>query len=188
MNDAEWDSMQSVWQDGSGPLPDVLRRARAAARRRSLDNFAGLTMIVGGFALSTFLITRGRYHDAAIGWLDLVFTLTLLAGFLWIQRGVITGGLENPRDAVAFLERRIRAERRGSLFAPPVFLGLLIGAGYYSHTAIDEGGWPLRIFMIVLLTVGTGFLLALPWSVHRRTARELDDLHRWRAWMDEQQL
>lgn len=188
MSDREWESLQAAWQDGSGPLPDVRTRARAAARRHRFDNVAGLAMIAAGFGISTFLITRGRYHDEIIGWLDLAFTITILVGFVWIQRGVTARGVESPRDALSFLERRIRAERRGALFAPPVYLGLLAAAGYFSHEAIDEGGWPLRLFMIVLLGIGTAFLLALPWLVHRRTARELADLARWRAWLEEEQL
>ncbi|HVO30437.1 MAG TPA: hypothetical protein VMV18_06865 [bacterium] len=188
MSDAEWDSWQSAWKGATGPLPDVRARARAMARRHRLDNLGGLGMILFGFGVSIWLIASGRRHDTIIGIIDLAFCITILAGFFWIQRGVGAPRIGNPRDALAFLERRIRAERRGAWFGAPAYLLLFAFAGSISHQAVDDLDWPVRLFVTIVLVLGLSLTAALPWIVYRRTRAQQDEVVRWRAWLDEQHL
>ena len=188
MSDSEWEAWQSTWKGADGPLPDVRARAGAAARRQRIDNVAGLAMIVAGFGISGYLITSGLRHDARIGWMDLVFTMSILVGFLWIQRGLRRDRIGTPRDAIAFLERRLRAERSASLFAPPLYLALLIAASWESYAVTDASAWVARAVTAAVLVVGGAVTLAMPLLVRRRTRREEAEIAAWRRWLDEQQL
>ena len=188
MSDSEWSGWESSWKGAGGPLPDVRSRARAAAWRQRADNIAGLAMVVIGFAISAVLIGGASRHEARIGWMDLVFTVTILLGFLWIQRGLRGDRIGTPRDAVAYLEHRLRVERRAAKFAPPIYFALLVAASWESYAVTDASLWVARAVTAAVLVVGSAVTLAVPLLVRRRTRREEKEIAAWRRWLDEQQL
>ena len=188
MTDTEWNAWQESWRGANGPLPAIGARTRTAGRRHRLDAVFGVVMIFLGLVISILLV-KGQPHEKVIGWLDLAFVVAIAIGFIWIERGAKSYPLASPRDALAFLERRIRAERRGARFAPALYLCLLVAVtGYEAVGAIRASDGIGLVLAGAILVVGSAVTLAVPWLVRRRVDQQQAEVNRWRRWLDEQNL
>lgn len=190
MSDAEWDSWQSSWKGAAGPLPDVRSRARREARLHRLAN-AGFFVLVAIALSALFPVYRDRSAAVhAVGWIILAFFGAMSIGYLAIQRGIGAHRLGNPRDALAFLERRLRVERLTAHLVRWAYTGLFIAFVLVFPAIVEKHEAPrleMAIsysFMLVVFAV----TFSAPWWVERRNRRHRDEIDRWRRWMDEQQL
>jgi FtsH-binding integral membrane protein len=190
MIDAEWDSWQSSWTGATGPLPDVRARARREARLHRLANLAFfLLLAIGVVAVVPVLFDRSEIVRQ-IGWTDIAFCVAMAAGYLWIQRGIRPRDAGNPRDAIAFLERRLRVERRVAQLVRWVHVALcLVGLVLFPRLTATHEAPRLELtiifaFMFILFAA----TFSAPWWVGRRNLRQQEEIDRWRRWMDEQHL
>ena len=190
MSDAEWDSWQSTWVGGSGPLPDVRARARQEARRHRRTNVT-VFLLVGLAALGAvpaFATHEDIVH--VIGWGILAFCVAMSLGFVAIQRGIGRPRVDNPREALAFLERRLRAERRVAHLARWVYVGVCLVGGISTQVLYAQSGSPVITRVLTLGWYVVLFVLTFsaPWWVARTARRREAEINRWREWMDEQNL
>jgi hypothetical protein len=189
MSDAEWQAWQASWQGATGPLPDIHARTRTRQRWHRVANLAFFAMMAAGLAGFGRLILLGPgLEDRVAGWVAVVFCVTLSIGFVWVQRGLDLRRTGNPRDAVAFLERRVRAEKRGAQLGRVCYVALAFAMGIQVQWMLAEAPWAARAFALACCATVLAFALAMPWWVRRRVARQEEEIVRWRKWMDEQQL
>jgi threonine/homoserine/homoserine lactone efflux protein len=190
MIDAEWDSWQSNWRGAAGPLPDVRARARSEVRLHRLGGvgFFGLIAV----ALATLVPVFADPSPAVrrIGWIIIAFCFAMSIGYVAIHRVPWPGKAGNPREALAFLERRLRVEQRtahlvrwvyAALFAAFwfVFPGVVAGHEAPRLEMAISGAWMLMVLAVTF---------SAPWWVARRNRRYAKEIAEWRSWMDEQAL
>lgn len=188
MSDTEWASWQRKWSGGEGPLPDIRGRARQETRSSRLAAIAFFFLIAAGLAGSVKALMDPRARIAGVT--AVAFCVSMLIGYVAIRRGVGARADDGPREALGFLERRLRAEQRIAHLVRWAYLGLCV-AGIlmfplmvrnHSHPGVE----------IVLSVTGMVFVAIVtftaPWWVARRNRRHQDEITRWKRWLDEQQL
>jgi hypothetical protein len=185
-----WESWQSTWTGASGPLPDVRATAEREARRHRRAIVTVLLLGAAGAmgATSAFAAPEGVVH--AIGWGIVAFCTALGAGFLVIQRGAGPSRLAGPRDALGFLERRLRAEHRAAHLARWVYLAACVSGGIATQILYQEHGSPLpvRVMTLGCFVFGIALTFTSPWWFGRIARRRQAEIDQWRRWMDEQNL
>lgn len=190
MNDDDWTAWQARWRGATGPLPDVRARAQKEARAHRWAQVAFFFLVAVGVAGSVpaFQAPEGAVH--AIGFLILAFCAAMAFGYLAIQRGGGARSEGGPRDALAFLERRLRVERLTAQLVRWVYLGLCACFVVLFPRLVETHELPgleMAIsFSFMAVTLAATF--SAPWWVARRNRPHLEELARWRQWMDEQQL
>jgi hypothetical protein len=190
MTDAEWSSWQSTWAGATGPLPDVRARAQREVRmhRRANVAFFLLAAIALSASVTTFTDPSGAVR--AVGWIVIAFIAAMSIGYLSIQRDIGLRRTGNPRDALGFLERRLRLERLTAHLVRWVYAGLCVAfVIVFPHVVAGHSRPRLEMvisfsFMFVSF-VGT---FSAPWWVARRNRRHQEEIDRWRHWMDEQHI
>lgn len=190
MSDAEWNLWQSNWTGATGPLPDVRARSLKEVRYHRLANVAFFLLVAVGLAGagSAFAATEGAVH--AIGWMIVAFCAAMSLGYIWIQRGIRLRSAGNPRDALAFLERRLRVERLAAQLVRWVYAGLCVAFVILFPRVVaghEAPGLEMAISFPGMLVVLVATFSA-PWWVARRNRRYQEEIDRWRRWMDEEHL
>jgi hypothetical protein len=190
MSDAEWDSWQSTWASGSGPLPDVRARAEQEARRHRRTNVT--VFLLAGIAALGAVPAFGAGEDIVhvIGWAVLAFSVAMILGFMAIQRGIGRPRVDNPREALGFLERRLRAELQVAHLARWVYVGVCLVGGISTQVLYARSGSPAstRVMTLGWYLVLFALTFSAPWWVARTARRREAEFDRWRHWMDEQNL
>lgn len=188
--DAEWNDWQSRWTGAAGPLPDVRDRARREIRAHRFASLAFFALV--GVILASWVYTLSIHEPAvgAIRWMILAFAAAMSIGYLLSRRGVAAGRAGNPREAIAFLERRLAVERRmahvvrwsyAAMFAGFVFVFPVLVARHERPTLEMAISYPWMA--LVLLAT-----FSAPWWVERCNRRHVEEIAQWRRWLDEQQL
>lgn len=185
-----WDSWQSTWAGASGPLPDVRARAQREASRHRRTNVTVLLLAAAASlgAVPAFAAPEAVVHT--IGWGILGFCAAMGIGFLLIQRGVGSWRFASPREALGFLERRLRAEARLAQLTRWVYLGFCLFGCIATQALYAEHGSPLSVRLMTLgcFFLGIALAVAAPWWFGRIVRRRRTELDQWRRWMDEQSL
>jgi len=185
-----WESWQAAWAGASGPLPDVQARAGHEARRHRRANLSVFLLLAVAAVGSIPAFTAPEDVVHWIGWGILGFCVAMGAGFVVIQRDVGPSRAAGPRQALEFLERRLRAELRVAHLARWVYLALGILGGVATQLLYVEHGSPLDVRLMTLgcYLFGVGLAFSAPWWFGRIARRRQAELDAWRRWMDEQSL
>ena len=190
MTDAEWSSWQANWAGATGPLPDVRARAAKEARSQRIGRIAffllcGVTLVS---AIPAFQDREPVVH--VIGWMVLAFFAAMLIGYLASHRGVDESRTGNPRDAVAFLERRLRAEQRMAQVVRWTYAALVVADFFIFPILVAHHERPQLEMAISYPWLALVLLVTFsaPWWVERRNRRHVEEIAEWRRWMDQQQL
>jgi hypothetical protein len=191
MTDAEWNSWQSRWTGAAGPLPDVRARARREARTHRAARAAFFLLIAGTLAVALPSMAAAPEPEAKwIAAICIAFFAAMAAAWLAAQRGLGGGGTGNPREALGFLERRLRAEARMAQAVRWVYAALCVAFLAVFPRLVSRHQKPLVEEMIaypwMLLVFAATF--SAPWWVERRNRKHRQELAEWRRWMDEQSL
>jgi hypothetical protein len=190
MTDVEWKSWQSTWAGATGPLPDVRARAQREVRLHRLASVAFALLVAIALAAASTTLTDSSSAVRAIGWTIIAFIAAMSIGYLSIQRGIGLRRTGNPRDAIGFLERRLRFERTTAHLVRWAYAGLCFAfvlifprlvAGHSAPRLEMAISFP-PMFVLFVVT------FSAPWWVARRNRRHLDEIDQWRRWMDEQHL
>jgi hypothetical protein len=125
-----------------------------------------------------------------IGALVVAFFVAMSIGYLLIQRGIALGRTGNPREALAFLESRLRFERLTAhlvrwVYAVLCIAFLLIFPQLVAH---HEKPWLEKAITYPCLALVLAVTFTAPWWVARRNRKHQEEIDRWRRWMDEQHL
>jgi threonine/homoserine/homoserine lactone efflux protein len=190
MTDPEWSSWQSAWAGATGPLPDVRARAQREIRLHRLANVAFFLLVATGLAASATTLTDPSWAVRTIGWMVMAFIAAMSVGYLSIQRGIDLRRTGSPRDALGFLERRLRVERLTAHLVRWAYAGLfLVFVIVFPHVVAGHSTPRLEIalsfssmFVFLVMT------FSAPWWVARRNRRHQEEIDRWRRWMDDQHL
>ncbi len=190
MTDAEWDAWQSSWRGATGPLPDVRARARKEARSQRLAGAAFFILVAATLpaAIPAFRDPSPAVH--AIGWTILAFFAAMSLGYLWVRRGIGASRAGNPRQAIAFLERRLRFERAFAHLVRWCYAGLFLAFVIVFPRVVERHEAPrleLAVSFAWMLAV-LAVTFSAPWWVARRNRSHHEEIDRWRRWIDEQQL
>jgi hypothetical protein len=191
MTDAEWTSWQSSWTDASGPLPDVHARTRKEVRVHRFANLTFFVLIAGTLALALPSMTAAPEPEVRwIGVLVVGFFAAMSIGYLLIQRGIALANTGNPREALAFLERRLRVERLTAHLVRWVYAVLCIAFLFIfpQLVAHHEKPWLEKAITYPWMALVLVVTFTAPWWVARRNRKHQQEIDRWRRWMDEQHL
>jgi hypothetical protein len=191
MTDSEWNSWQSSWTGATGPLPDVRARARKEVRVHRFANLTFFGLVVCTLALALPRMTAAPEPEVRwIGALVVTFFAAMSIGYLLIQRGIALGKTGNPREALAFLERRLRVERLTAHLVRWVYAGLCIAFLFIfpQLVAHHEKPWLEKAITYPWMALVFVVTFTAPWWVARRNRKHQEEIDRWRGWMDEQQL
>jgi hypothetical protein len=191
MTDPEWTSWQSSWEGASGPLPDVRARARREVRLHRLAKVAFFTLIAVTLALCLPAMAAASEPEVRwIGVLVAVFFAVTATVYLFIERGMALERTGHPREALAFLERRLRVERLTAHLIRWVYAGL--GAAFLfifpRLVAHHEKPWLEKAIAYAGLALTLAVTFSAPWWVARRNRRHREEIARWRRWLDDHQL
>ena len=191
MTDPEWNSWQSSWAGATGPLPDVRARARKEVRLHRFANLSFFALVAGTLALA--LPSVAAAPEPEVKWIGVVmvafFAVTSI-GYVLIQRGMALGKTGNPREALAFLERRLLVERLTAHLVRWVYAVLCIAflfifprlVAHHEKPRLEKAiSYP---WMALVLAV----TFTAPWWVARRNGKYQVEIDLWRRWMDEQQI
>jgi len=190
MGDHDWELWQSAWQGVNGALPDVKARASAASARHRLDSvLLAVVLGAGTIGAATGVATGGPATQLVCAG-NIAFTALFLAAYFLIQRDLGRARDSAPREAVAFLERRVRLERRTAQLARWMTLAMLaflfaFGDGTLPKSA--EMDVVRQLLLAGFVAVGV-ITFTAPWWVGWRLARYDAELARMRSWLDEQGL
>lgn len=190
MTDAEWSSWQSTWTGATGPLPDVRARAQREVRLHRLANVAFFLLVAIALTASRATFTDPSSAVRTIGWIVITFLAAMSIGYLSIQRDIGLRRTGNPRDALGFLERRLRVERLTAHLVRWAYAGLCLAfVIVFPHVVVGHTAPRLEMaisfsFMFVVLVV----TFSAPWWVARRNRHHQEEIERWRRWMDDQHL
>src|SRR5262249_29442966 len=111
----------------TGPLPDVRARAEREARSHRLAMVAYFALVAIALAASSEAFRAPEPEVRAIGWLILAFIGSMAIGHASIRRGVSARRIGPPRDALSFLERRLRVEHLAAHLVRWAYAGLCVG-------------------------------------------------------------
>jgi len=185
-----WEALQSTWAGGSGVLPDVRARAEHEARRHRRSGVSVFALLAGASlcTLPAFAAPEGVVH--LIGWAMLGFLAAMGVGFVVIQRGVGSPDVKGPREAIAFLERRLAGERRVAHLSRWVYLALCIVGTVLTQLLYVEHGSPLsvRLMTLACFVFGLTVTFTAPMWFGRIARRRQSEIDRWRGWVEEQNL
>ena len=190
MSDAEWNAWQSTWTGAAGPLPDVRARARREVRLHRLANAAFFLLVALALAAAVPAFAGASAEVRPVGWTIVAFFAAMTIGYLSIQRGIDLRRTGSPRDALAFLERRLLVERRAAQLVRWAYAGLCLVFVFVFPRMVARHEAPrleMAIsfsWMFVVLVV----TFSAPWWVARRNRRHQEEIDGWRRWMDEQRL
>lgn len=190
MSDAEWDAWQSTWTGATGPLPDVRARAQKEVRLHRLANVSFFLLVAIALAGAVPAFADASPEVRPIGWTIVAFFAAMTVGYVSIQRGMDLRRTGNPRDALAFLERRLRVERRAAQLVRWAYAGLCVVfvivfprmVARHEAPRLEMAisfSWMLVVFVVTF---------SAPFWVSRRNRRHQEEIDRWRRWMDEQRL
>jgi hypothetical protein len=190
VTDAEWNAWQSSWKGATGPLPDVRARALKEVRLHRLANAAFFLLVAVALAAGIPVFLDSASAVRRIGWMVLAFCAAMSIGYVSIQRGIGHGNVGNPRDALAFLERRLRVERLTAQLVRWVYLGLFVAfvilfPGVIAKHEAPELEMAISYSWMIVVFAAT---FSAPWWVARRNRRYQAEIDGWRRWMDEQHL
>jgi hypothetical protein len=191
MTDSEWTSWQSSWTGATGPLPDVRARARKEVRVHRFANLTFFALVAGTLALALPSMTAAPEPEVRwIGALVVAFFAAMSIGYLLIQRGIALGKTGNPREALAFLERRLRVERLTAHLVRWVYAVLCIAFLFIfpQLVAHHEKPWLEKAISYPWMALAFAVTFTAPWWVARRNRKHQEEIDRWRRWMDEQHL
>jgi len=191
MTDAEWSAWQAGWTGATGPLPDVRARAQREARTHRLASAAFFALIALTLALALPEIARAPEPEVKwIGVIIVAFFAAMAVGYLLIQRGIAASRTGNPRDALAFLERRLRFEQLTAHLVRWVYAGLFAAflVIFPRLVAHHQKPWLEKAISYPWMALALAATFSAPWWVERRNRRHRDEIGQWRSWMDEQQL
>jgi hypothetical protein len=191
MTDSEWTSWQSSWTGAAGPLPDVRARARKEVRVHRFANLTFFALVAGTLALALPSMTAAPEPEVRwIGALVVAFFAAMSIGYLLIQRGIALGKTGNPREALAFLERRLRVERLTAHLVRWVYAVLCIAFLFIfpQLVAHHEKPWLEKAISYPWMALAFAVTFTAPWWVARRNRKHQEEIDRWRRWMDEQHL
>jgi len=167
MGDHDWELWQSAWQGVNGALPDVKARASAASARHRLDSvLLAVVLGAGTIGAATGVATGGPATQLVCAG-NIAFTALFLAAYFLIQRDLGRARDSAPREAVAFLERRVRLERRTAQLARWMTLAML--AFLFAF-----GGWRDHLHRAVVGRLAAG-------AVRRRACADAELARRARA-------
>jgi hypothetical protein len=190
VTDAEWNSWQSSWRGATGPLPDVRARTEKEVRLHRLANVAFFLLVAIALAAAISVFADSSAAVRRIGWIIIAFCAAISIGYLSIQRGIGLSKVGNPRDALAFLERRLRVERLTAHLVRWVYAGLFVAFVIVFPGVVAKHEAPQLEMAISYsgMLVAFAVTFSAPWWVARRNRRHEEELERWRRWMDEQRL
>lgn len=190
MTDAEWNAWQSSWTGATGPLPDVRARARKELRSHRFANAAFLVLVA--ITLACWVYTLGDHSPGlpAVRVMILVFLAAMSIGYLVSKRDVGKARAGNPREALAFLERRLIFERRMAHVVRWTYAGLFLFFVLVFPILVANHERPLLEVELTYPGMALTLLVTFtaPWWVERRNRRHYQEIDQWRRWMDEQQL
>jgi len=190
MSDAEWSSWQESFKGATGPLPDIRAKAKREAflHRGAGVVFFSLVALMLVLALSPLGAPEPEVHF--IGWTIIAFSLAMSVGYVLIQRGIGLDRIGSPREALAFLERRLVVEARAAQLIRwgyfPLFL--VCGILFYRISAPHEGHRLERMIGYGWLLFVLALTFSAPWWVARWNRRHRQEIEGWRAWLDEHGL
>ncbi len=191
MTDSEWTSWQSTWTGATGPLPHVRARARNEVRVHRFANLTFFALVTGTLALALPSMTAAPEPEVRwIGALVVAFFAAMSIGYLLIQRGIALRKTGNPREALAFLERRLRVERLTAHLVRWVYAVLCIAFLFIfpQLVAHHEKPWLEKAITYPWMALVLAVTFTSPWWVARRNRKHQEEIDRWRRWMDEQHL
>ncbi len=139
MNDTEWDSWRASWADSQGPLPDVRTAAAKQASRHRRANWM-LFALLGGGALVNVWAAAFEDADVVVCVGLLIWGTAVALGVAWIQRGIHLQKTAGPRDAVAFLDRRLRVERQAAQLFRWAYAAGIVATGIYLEICSETSG------------------------------------------------
>jgi hypothetical protein len=185
-----WETWQSTWAGAEGPLPDVRARVDREARhfRRSRVSVVLLLLVASLGAIPAFEAPEDVVH--LIGWVILAFCAAIGIGFAVIQRRVGPLQLATPREALAFLERRLGTELRVAHLTRWVYLAMVLLGGILTQLLYVEHGSPLSVRLMTLgcFLFGLALTFTAPIWFGRIARRRQTEIDRWRGWLEEQNL
>jgi threonine/homoserine/homoserine lactone efflux protein len=187
-SDTEWTSWQEKWKAGEGPLPDIQARAKREARAGRFAVVAFFVLIALGLAGAT--VALADPHALPAGVMAVAFCASMSIGYLLIRRGIQGPPDGGPREALGFLERRLRAELRTAHLVRWSYLALFVFflvifppmVRHHSHPEIEIAITFPGMALVAIVT------FTAPWWVARRNRRHVDEVTRWKRWLDEQHL
>lgn len=185
MSDAEWEAWSSKWSGAGGPLPDVRARARQQERRHLRANLIFWALMFFGVLANLF-----GQDDPIVRWMLIAWSVVIVAAFLWVQRGSGLSKDPTPRETLAFLERRVRVERRSAQVARWVYPPLMLFVAIYYRDLLGAGddAWVAKLVARALVLALAAVVFSAPWWMRRFTDRQQAEIDLWRRWMNEQQL
>ncbi len=190
MTDSEWNAWQSTWRAAAGPLPDLRARAKRETRLHRFANIAFFLLIVVALATLVPIFSASEREVHEIGWVIVAFCAAMSIGYVWIQRGIAVDEAESPREALAFLERRLRVERFTAHLIRWVYAALCAAflLIFPRLVAQHEKPWLEKAISYPAMALMLVVTFTAPWWVARRNRPRQQESDRWRRWMDEQQL
>jgi hypothetical protein len=186
MNDAEWEAWQASWNRAEGPLPDVRACANRQASRHRRANGIFFTIIAAGMIGDAWAAIV-KQADPIVGWGLVVWGAAVIAIVVWLQRGSRLGDTATPREALGYLEDRLRIEQRGARILRWVYAVAIVAVAVY-HRDLFGDDWQVKLIARALMAVMFALTLSAPWWMRRFAARQHAELALWRRWIDEQQL
>ena len=187
MKDTEWEAWRSKWTGTEGPLPDVRARAVQQASRHRRANRVLFALIAGGALVDLWALIFEE-ADPILCWALILWGAGVSIGFAWIQRGIRLGEAANPREAVAFLEQRVRVERQGAQLLRWAYAVGTICVAIYFRDLFEADNWPAKLVLRTLTFAAFAMTFSAPWWMRRFTRRQQAEIDLWRRWIDEQQL
>ena len=186
-NDAEWEKWHRTWTTAEGPLPDIRARAARESARHRRASAVFIALLGAGCLGDLWALYTGGLDPLGFG--VLVLWCALLGGVvLWILRRSAFGSAENPREALAFLERRARLEQQGAHLLRWVFAaGLLFTVIHFRGLFPPEDWLPILVLRVLALAAFV-VTFSAPWWVQRFARKQQAEFDLWRRWLDEQQL
>jgi hypothetical protein len=155
-----------------------------------LANVGFFLLVAGGLAATIPAFTAPEPVVHAVGWIVIGFCAAMSIGYVSIQRGLGLRAIGNPRDAVAFLERRLLVERRTAQLVRWVYFGLFV-VFVFVFPRVVAGHTAPRLEVAIGFSgmiIAFAITFSAPWWVARRSRRYQEEIGRWRRWMDEQHL
>jgi len=186
MNDSEWEAWQANWTSAGGPLPDVRARAAHQASRHRRANVIFLALMACGALANAWAAIAGRAEPIS-SWILSLWIAAISIGFMWIQRGSRLRRAVSPREALAFLERRVRIERQGAQIVRWGYSACLLFVAIYFRDLFGDA-WLVKLVARLVFLAFFVIALTAPWWMRRFTSRQQAEIDVWRRWMDEQQL
>ena len=181
MGDPEAEAWRSGWTGTEVPLPDIRARVTAQVARHRRANILFFALNAGGVIANLL-----GQDDPIVRWLIIAWSVVLSVGLLWIQRGIACPPSGSPREALAYLERRIRMGRQGAHLARWMYPPLMIFVAIYYRDLFGEDAIVVKLVLRAMFGALVVGMISAPWWVRRLTAAQQAEINAWRKWLDEQ--